>query len=240
MRAAPPFRPQSLGSILVTALRLYRSQWWSWMGIVVLCYAPVVGLTKLWQHTHPFAAIASDFERSVLAQGIAQLWWFLGTGTLLTATVVAGLASAYHREAATVGSCYRVGLHRVGVLLAASLLPLGVNLVTHFILLLANELALFMWLRLPLVVLYGSAVWVEAHFLFVPQISVLEQRHPFHVLQRSWYLAHQDIRRTYARLSAVQLRINPRCDSGPGSSRVSHHYLGGRRNECALSSIGLK
>jgi hypothetical protein len=193
---------KSLGDILDSAFRLYRTHFLRLVAITIIVGAPMLliqGLLSQW--------LLPRFSLNLiwLTSFFANLAITIIVGNLLNAVLVVAIAQAYHEQVMSIGAAYRTAFQRYPQLVLASLIPLVVERIFNLISSLLQtpltilavsggsfgmvdgNILLFVGAVLALPIGLVLLVVYSQLFLYV-QTCLLETRGPIDALTRNWRL----------------------------------------------------
>lgn len=170
-------QPMGIGELLDAAIKLYRTQWKTLLGIAAILLVPVTFLQAFLTRsiggpftTQPAPIPSSEMEGALVAASILGLIQFLFVQPLLTAAVARASAEAYLGNRVLVGPTLRFALGRVHSILWISILT-----------------SLAALLGFLLLIVPGFIVLVR--FAFGSTVLVVERRKGSKAVGRSWRLA---------------------------------------------------
>jgi hypothetical protein len=166
-----------VGELLDAAIKLYRSQWKSLMGIAAILLVPITFLQTFLTRsfggaftTEPAPITSEGVEGALVAASVLALVQFLFVRPLLTAAIARASAEAYLGNRVLVGPTLRFALTRVHSILWISIL---------------SSLAAL----LGFVLLIVPGIIVLVRFAFGSTVLIVERRKGSKALGRSWRLA---------------------------------------------------
>lgn len=200
MNFTPRLQPQSIGDIFDAAVRLYRTHFTTFFGIVAVALVPMTIFKLLALYLWNTSTLV-DLVQNFLVTNFA-------TGVL--AIVISRL---YLGQSVAIGTAYRQGARYIWPMLVASfalgLLAVGIFL-PFFLGMFAiafrssGGTALGLTLAMGLLTLVLIA-WLFTRYVFITQAIVLEQCRPIDALKRSWQLTRNAFWRILAVVGAVSL-----------------------------------
>ena len=169
-----PLQPMGVGELLDAAIKLYRSQWKSLLGIAAILLVPITFLQAFLTRSvgGPFTTEPAPItsEGALVAASVIAVLQFLFVQPLLTAAVARASAEAYLGNRVLVGPTLRFALTRVHSILWISIL---------------SSLAAL----LGFILLIVPGIIVLVRFAFGSTVLVVERRKGSKALGRSWRLA---------------------------------------------------
>ncbi|MFP4344164.1 MAG: glycerophosphoryl diester phosphodiesterase membrane domain-containing protein [Anaerolineales bacterium] len=189
-RSIPRLRPLSVGQILDRAIRLYRHNFFTFVGIIAVVQVPISLLSliiALFGYQPPALAFEDEFYLRQILSSLAQLVLTLVSVVLIsglaTAALTQAIAEGYFGESVGFMEAYRKIGGKWGRLVGAILLAMLFSLL------------LFIWLLIPCI---GWATGGGMLFFFatvitplVAPIVVLEDKAAGAAIRRAWDLARR-------------------------------------------------
>lgn len=200
MQFTPRLQPQSIGDIFDAAVRLYRTHFTTFFGIVAVVLVPMtifklLGL-YLWNNIS-FVDLVQNFLVTNLATGVLAIV----------------ISCLYLGQSIEISAAYRQGARYIWRMLVASfalgLLALAIFL-PFFLCIVGVVVRSSDSTTLELVSLIGLLMlvpiaWLLTRYVFITQAIVLEQNRPIDALKRSWQLTRNSFWRILMVVVAVSL-----------------------------------
>lgn len=185
----PRLRPMGLGDLIDEAIALYRRNFALFAGIAAVLTIPETVINVLLAVSRGSSMFTRDSSGHVIFHS-GQLVGFAGAsfgsifvsflfGALITGALANAISVRYLDRQTTIAQTYAaVGISTFVVLAIA-------NIVSDILISIG-----FIFLVVPAVIFF-------VHFLFIPQVVVLERKGPFAALGRSWELVRGNFWRVF-------------------------------------------